>query len=174
VFIHAVKQPFKRLSAHPVFPEIVKFTVVGGAAYSSDVIVFNVLKTGTGLGPLTAKALSLTLTTFVAFFGNRYWTYRERNAGQGAGEVSAQGLVFVLVTILGMLIQIAFLGVSHYMLGLTSLLADNLSGNVVGMAAATVFRFWGYRTLVFRHDGTAGASGNSRSPAPSATYPERS
>ena len=41
------------------------------------------------------------------------------------------------------------LGFSHYVLGLTSKLADNISANGVGLVLATLFRFWGYKTLVF-------------------------
>ncbi|WTW95095.1 GtrA family protein [Streptomycetaceae bacterium NBC_01309] len=144
-------QPFERLTAHPMFPELAKFAVVGGTAYASDLVLFNILRAGSDLGPLTAKALSLTLAIVVGFVGNRYWTYRERVGGESAGEVSAQGLAFVVITVVGMAVQMAFLGLSHYVLGMTSLLADNISGNVVGMGVATVFRFWGYRTWVFRH-----------------------
>ena len=39
--------------------------------------------------------------------------------------------------------------VSRDLLGLTSPLADNVSANVVGMAIATAFRFWTFRTYVF-------------------------
>lgn len=144
-------QAFTRLTKHPMFPEMAKFAVVGGTAFSSDVILFNILRTGTDLGPLTAKALSLSLSIVVGFIGNRYWTYRERAGGGSASNISVQGLAFVVVTVLGMAIQMAFLGFSHYVLGLTSLLADNISGNIIGMGVATVFRFWGYRTWVFRH-----------------------
>jgi len=41
------------------------------------------------------------------------------------------------------------LAVSHYLLGLQSPLADNISANVVGLAAGTTFRFWAYRRYVF-------------------------
>ncbi|WP_246159946.1 hypothetical protein [Microbacterium rhizomatis] len=38
---------------------------------------------------------------------------------------------------------------SHYLLGFTSQLADNISGNVVGLVLGTAFRFAAYRWLVF-------------------------
>ncbi|WP_436775629.1 GtrA family protein [Yinghuangia sp. YIM S09857] len=142
----------RRLTAHPMFPELAKFAVVGGSAYLTDLIFFNLLRTQTGYGPLTAKALSLVASIVVGFVGNRYWTYRERAGDGGAREVTRQGLAFVAVTQVGNLIQMAFLAFSHYVLGLTSLLADNVFGNVIGMGVATVFRFWGYRTWVFRAD----------------------
>lgn len=41
------------------------------------------------------------------------------------------------------------LAFSHYVLGLVSPLADNLSGNVIGLGLGTLFRFWSYRKFVF-------------------------
>lgn len=143
-------QRLQRLTAHPMFPELAKFAVIGGFAYLTDLILFNLLRTQTGYGPLTAKALSLVASIVVGFAGNRYWTYRERAGDGGALQVTKQGLAFVGVTQVGNLIQMTFLAFSHYVLGMTSLLADNVFGNVVGMGVATVFRFWGYRTWVFR------------------------
>jgi hypothetical protein len=49
-----------------------------------------------------------------------------------------------------MLIAVACLAVSHYLLGLTSPLADNISANAVGLVLGMLFRFWSYRTFVFR------------------------
>jgi putative flippase GtrA len=131
-----------------MLPEITKFGVVGGIGYASDVLLFNVLRAGAGTGALSAKAVSLTVATTVAFVGNRYWTYRERTTSEDRTRV--QYAAFLGCSVLGMLIQLCCLWFSHYVLGLTSLLADNIAGNVVGMAAATVFRFWSYRTWVFR------------------------
>jgi hypothetical protein len=39
--------------------------------------------------------------------------------------------------------------VSHYALGFTSPLGDNIAANVVGLGLATAFRFWSYRRWVF-------------------------
>ncbi|HSA53028.1 MAG TPA: GtrA family protein [Yinghuangia sp.] len=141
----------RRIKSHRLYPEVSKFAVVGGLGYSSDVIVFNILRSTTSLEPLLAKALSLTVSTLVAFVGNRQWTYRERAVDVRPAKIPMQGLIFIAVNVMGMLIQMGFLWFSHYVLGFTSLLADNISGNILGMAVATAFRFWGYRTWVFRH-----------------------
>jgi putative flippase GtrA len=37
---------------------------------------------------------------------------------------------------------------SHYVIGLTSLTADNVA-NIVGIGLGTLFRFWAYRRFVF-------------------------
>ncbi|MFD0069414.1 GtrA family protein, partial [Streptomyces sp. NPDC127574] len=42
-------------------------------------------------------------------------------------------------------------------LGFTSRRADTVSGAGIGMAIATVLRFWGTRTLVFRGEGRVGS-----------------
>jgi len=52
--------------------------------------------------------------------------------------------------VIGMVIALACLAISHYALGLTSMLADNISANGVGLVLGTSFRFWSYRTFVFR------------------------
>ena len=46
-------------------------------------------------------------------------------------------------------IALLCLGVSHYVLGFTSPLADNIAANVVGLVLGTAFRFYAYRTWVF-------------------------
>jgi ABC-type phosphate transport system auxiliary subunit len=55
----------------------------------------------------------------------------------------------------GLAIGLACLAISHYGLGhfwpaLQSQLADNISGQLVGTALGTLFRFWSYRRFVFR------------------------
>jgi putative flippase GtrA len=56
---------------------------------------------------------------------------------------------FVVVNLIGMVIVVAPLGVSWYLLGLHDPLSYNISTNVVGIGLAMVFRFWAYRTWVF-------------------------
>jgi hypothetical protein len=51
--------------------------------------------------------------------------------------------------IIGLLISVLTLELSHNMLGLTSRLADNISGNVIGVGLGTAFRYWSYRRFVF-------------------------
>jgi putative flippase GtrA len=128
-----------------------KFLVVGGAGYVVDVAVFNLLRFGGGEGvlydkPLTAKACSVVVATLVTYAGNRAWTFRHRLR---TGFAREYGLFFVLNGI-GMAIALAVLAVSHYVLGFTSPLADNIAANVIGLGLGTLFRFWAYRRWVFR------------------------
>ncbi|MFE5329230.1 GtrA family protein [Embleya sp. NPDC056575] len=131
-------------------PEISRFAVVGGAGYSVDVVLFNVLRALLDVSALPAKLVSLSVATMVAYLGNRRWTYRERTVSGAAHDAGRQLLLFVGWSLGGLVIQVGCLWVSRHVLGFDSLLADNLSGNVIGMALATGFRFWGYRTWVFR------------------------
>lgn len=79
--------------------------------------------------------------------GNTLGTYRRT-----AVEVSRlrQYGVFFAVNVAGVVVQLLCIAVSHYGFGLTSQRADTVSGAGVGMMLATVLRFWGTRTLVFR------------------------
>ena len=59
-----------------------------------------------------------------------------------------------MFNVVGLLISILCLDLSHHVLGLTGRLADNISGNVVGVGLGTAFRFWAYRHFVFVGDGS--------------------
>ena len=130
--------------------EIAKFGIVGLTAFVVDIGLFNLLRFAGGEGPfydkpLTAKAISVAVATTVAYFGNRYWTFRHR----GRTHFTREYVLFFVLNGVAMLIALACLWFSHYALGLTSALADNISANVVGLALGTMFRFWSYRRFVF-------------------------
>lgn len=130
--------------------ELVRFGLIGGVGYVVDVAVFNALRYAGGAGPLhdkplTAKAVSVVAATVVTYLGNRHWTWAHRARGRAARQYA----VYFVLNGVGMLIALACLAVSHYGLGLTSPLADNVSANVVGLVLGTAFRFWSYRRFVF-------------------------
>lgn len=134
--------------------EVAKFGVVGLTAFSIDALIYNVLVfgiPGTGSGgamadmPLRSKIVATCIATVFSWLGNRYWTFRHRRRGRKTQEL----VLFYLFNALGLLIALACLGFSRYVLDLHSQLADNLSGNGVGLVLGTLFRFWAYRTFVF-------------------------
>lgn len=134
--------------------ELVKFGLVGAVAFVVDVGTFNLLRyegtSWTGLlahKPVSAKILSVALATTVAYLGNRHWTWRHRSRRSTSREVTT----FVVLNGIAMLVAVACLAISHYLLGYTSALADNIAANGVGLVLGTAFRFWSYRTYVFVH-----------------------
>jgi putative flippase GtrA len=131
--------------------QLIRFGLVGAVGLVIDVTVFNLLRVSVfepsvvTEGPVYAKVVSTALAIMANWIGNRYWTFgRERRP-----KMVREGIDFVLVSLGGMVIGLGCLWFSHYVLGFTSLLADNISTNVVGLALGTAFRFWLYRTWVF-------------------------
>jgi putative flippase GtrA len=146
---------YNRLLRHAL-----KFGVVGLVGYVVDVGVFNALSLGVfGHGhffqsPIGAKLVSVTISTIVSWLGNRYWTFRENRRRNLVLEL----VEFAAIAAVGLGISLGILYVSHYIFGFTSLLADNISGNVIGLFFATAFRFLMYRFWVYgpnRADGAA-------------------
>ena len=130
--------------------EISKFGVVGIFAYIIDISIFNFLRFADGQGilhdkPLTAKVISVVFATTFAYFGNRHWTFNQRTRNSFKREYT----LFIGINAIGMVIALSCLGVSHYVLGFQSALADNLSANGVGLVLGTMFRFWAYHNWVF-------------------------
>ncbi|MEU1533317.1 GtrA family protein [Streptomyces fagopyri] len=136
----------------PLTRELLGFTAVGLLAHAADLGLFLRLRGVPGLGPLTAKALSFPAGCAVACTGNALGTYRHTTAG-GPRRYG----IFLAVNLAAALVQLACLAVSHYALGLASRRADTVSGAGIGMAFATVPRFRGTRTLVFRGEGRFGS-----------------
>lgn len=126
------------------------FATVGAFALVVDIGGYNALvhlgrHAWMGEQPLLAKTIAVAASTTVAYFGNRFWTYRDRPRGRLAREYA----LFVVLSAIGLSIALACLGFSRYVLGLSSALADNLAANVIGLALGSLFRFLSYRRYVF-------------------------
>ncbi len=129
--------------------ELSKFGTVGAVAFAIDLVIFNVLLHN-GMESLLAKTISTVLATTVAFTGNRFRTWRHREHA----NMAKQYTMFFLLNGVGLAIGLACLAISHYGLGsiwpeFQTPLADNISGQLVGTAVGTLFRFWSYRRFVF-------------------------
>ncbi|MDG4833304.1 GtrA family protein [Solwaraspora sp. WMMD1047] len=131
--------------------ELGKFGTVGGIAFVVDIALFNVFIKALGMESLTAKAIATAIAATIAFLGNRFWTWRHRERSGLAREY----LLYFFFNAVGLGIGLACLAISHYGLGsiwpgvFKTLLADNISANLVGTAMGTTFRFWSYRRFVF-------------------------
>lgn len=125
--------------------EVAKFGVVGLVAFIVTEAGTNLLHFQAGIGPLSSNAIATVVAACVSFGGNRYWTFRHRDRG-GIGR---EYVIFFVLNAIGLLIQLACLSFTYYVLGLT----DKLSYNValfIGIVLGTLFRFWSYRVWVWR------------------------
>ncbi|HEY4226633.1 MAG TPA: GtrA family protein [Pseudolysinimonas sp.] len=131
--------------------QFARFGLVGGVGLVVDFGVFNLLRATVfdpdhiHEGPVFAKIISTVLAIIINWIGNRFWTFREHRGPQ----LLREGVEFGIVSVGGLLIGLLCLFVSHYVLGYTSVLADNVSSNVIGLALGTAFRFSLYRLWVF-------------------------
>ena len=130
-----------------------KFLVVGGLATAVTIGVFNLLA-HVGSPPLlndrpiVAYAVAMVVGLAVNYVGNRYWAFEVASPK----SIWRQVVSFLLVNGVAFAIPAICLGISRYLLGLDSALADNVSANVVGLALATATRWWLYRRVVFNND----------------------
>jgi len=128
-----------------------KFGVVGLLGVAVDVGIFNLLRVdalhtswwiNTAIG---AKVVSTSAAIIFNWLGNRYWTFRaERHK-----HIVREFLEFVGASLIGMGVALGCLWVSHHVLGLNNLVADNISGNVIGLGLGTIVRFVLYRFWVW-------------------------
>jgi putative flippase GtrA len=131
--------------------QLARFGAVGAVGLVVDVAIFNALRLTIlapeeiASGPFWAKVISTSVAIVVNWIGNRYWTFGAQRQSKAARE----GLEFAVVSVGGLLIGLLCLWVSREVLGYTSLLADNIASNVVGLALGTAFRFTLYRLWVF-------------------------
>ena len=128
-----------------------KFGIVGLVGVGVDVGIFNVLRLGDGddalwvNGAIGAKVVSTSVAIITNWLGNRYWTFRrERHK-----HIVREFLEFVVASLVGMSVTLICLWFSHYVLGLTTLLEDNISANIVGLVLGTLARFALYRFWVW-------------------------
>lgn len=129
----------------------IKFGVVGLVGVGVDVGIFNLLRLAEGDGSvwittaIGAKVVSTSIAIVTNWLGNRYWTFRsERHK-----HIVREFIEFVVASLVGMGVTLLCLWFTHYVLGLTSLLQDNISANVIGLGLGTLARFVLYRFWVW-------------------------
>lgn len=126
------------------------FLVIGGIGFLVDAATYNALAFWGGQGPLydaplVAKVIAIALASVVTYFGSHYWTYRDRRTRLTVRSF----LIFALLNVIAILLQLACLGFSRYVLDLAGPVPDNISGTLIGQALATVFRYVAYGRWVF-------------------------
>jgi putative flippase GtrA len=122
--------------------ELTKFGLIGTLGLIVDLGGASLLHGG--LGPLTAKVISVSAATAMSYTGHRLWTFRHR-AEQG---VIRGGVIFFGLNLVGLLVSLLVIGFVTNVLGLGSLIAYNVA-QVVGVMLGMLFRYWSYRRWVF-------------------------
>lgn len=131
--------------------ELGKFGVVGGLSFLIDAGGYNLFRYVLEFGPLTSKTFSVSIAATAAFAGNRYWTWRHRQA-TGLGR---EYFLYFVFNAVGLLISLLCLGFNNYVLGTAwpqtfqTPLAENIAANGIGLVLGTMFRFYSYRRWVF-------------------------
>ncbi len=124
--------------------EAAKFGVVGTVAFLVATVGTNLLHFRAGMGPLTSNVIATIAGTFVAFFGNRYWTFRHREGSTMAREYA----MFFVLNGIGLGIQLVCISFTYYLLDMHDKLAYNVA-LIFGIGLGTLFRFWSYRHWVW-------------------------
>lgn len=134
--------------------ELIRFAIVGATTFVIDSSVFYTLKlTVLEPKPVTAKVIAGIVAVIASYILNREWSFRDR----GGRERHHEALLFFSVSGIGVLISMAPLVVSSYVLQLrvpdVSLtvenIADFISAYIIGNMLQMGFRFWAFRRWVF-------------------------
>lgn len=125
--------------------EIAKFGAVGGAGLLVNLAVFNLVRHTTELPVVRASVLATVIAIAFNYVGFRYFTYRDRDKSGRTKELT----LFLLFSLVGLVIENGVLYTATYGFGWDSPLQSNIF-KFLGIGVATLFRFWSYRTWVFR------------------------
>ena len=125
--------------------ELSKFGAVGAIALVVNMGVFNAYLVAAPSKQIFAKVVSTIVATFVAYLGNRYWTYKDRDKIDRHREM----LFFFLINGVAAVIEVMFVFISKYGLGQDGTLAVNIASYVFGLPLGMLFRLYCYRTFVF-------------------------
>ncbi|MEU5280854.1 GtrA family protein [Streptomyces asoensis] len=128
-----------------VVHELAKFGAVGGAGLLVNLGVFNLVRHLTDLPVVRASVIATVVSIVFNYVGFRYFTYRDRDKSGRTKELT----LFLLFSAVGLVIENGLLFAATYGFGWDSPLQNNVF-KFVGIGVATLFRFWSYRTWVFR------------------------
>lgn len=131
--------------------EAIKYLFVGAAGFVIDTSLFNYFSIFVDFGagaasPVVNKTISAMVAITFTYLANSRWTFRRR---KGRPEGIKRILLYGAVNAAGLGLTLLPLAISRYLLGFDSLLADNISANIVGTGLALVFRFVANRIWVF-------------------------
>ncbi|MFJ4621349.1 GtrA family protein [Streptomyces sp. NPDC088812] len=125
--------------------ELVRFGAVGGAGLLVNLAVFNFVRHVTDLPVVRASVIATVVAIVFNYVGFRYFAYRERDKSGRTRELT----LFLLFSAAGLVIENGLLFLATYGFGWDGRLQSNVF-KFLGIGVATLFRFWSYRTWVFR------------------------
>ena len=125
--------------------EISAFGVVGLVNLFIDIGLFNLLHFRVGLGPTTSNIVSAGVATTISYFANRHWSFSHR-ARTG---LRREYTLFIVINLIALGISSVVIAFTYYVISATDPFALNVA-KIVGIGIGTVFRFYAYRTWVFR------------------------
>lgn len=125
--------------------EVAKFGAVGGAGVLVNLVVFNLVRHTTDLQVVRASVIATVVAIVFNYVGFRYFTYRDRDKSRRTREMT----LFLLFSAIGLVIENGVLYAATYGFGWDTPLQNNVF-KFVGIGIATLFRFWSYRSWVFR------------------------
>jgi putative flippase GtrA len=134
--------------------EVAKFGVVGLIGFVVQLSVQNALHSGLGVGAITAVVVGYVIATAVTFVGNRHWAFKHRK-GKG---LKHETITFVLLNVVGIVIQVGIVDIAYYELGYKDGLSYNIA-TIIGIGLATMFRLYAYRKFVFSNQGNGHGDG---------------
>ncbi|MFE9257082.1 GtrA family protein [Streptomyces sp. NPDC006879] len=132
--------------------EVAKFGAVGGLGLLVNLLVFNLLRHFTDLQVVRASFTATVVAILCNYVGFRYFAYRDRDKNGRTRELT----LFLLFSAVGAVIENGVLYTATYGFGWDGPLQNNFF-KFFGIGVATLFRFWSYRTWVFRTVAPAGA-----------------
>ncbi|MCQ0023003.1 GtrA family protein [Streptomyces somaliensis DSM 40738] len=136
--------------------EVAKFGLVGGIGVLVNMAAFNLLRQTTDLPVVRASLLASVIAIVCNYVGYRHYTYRDRDKTRRTREAT----LFFVFSAAGVVIENGILYAATYGFGWDSPLQNNFF-KFFGIGVGTLFRFWSYRTWVFRAlpDAREGADG---------------
>ncbi|MEU6664086.1 GtrA family protein [Streptomyces sp. NPDC046821] len=125
--------------------EVAKFGAVGAIGTLVNFAVSNLLWHTTSLEAVRANVIATVVAIAFNYVGFRYFTYRDRDKSGRTKELA----LFLAFSAVGLVIENGALFVTINGFGWDSSLQRNVV-KFLGMGIATLFRFWSYRTWVFK------------------------
>jgi putative flippase GtrA len=126
-----------------VAAEAAKFGIVGISGVVIQLIAFSILLDF--MQTVRANVVATLIAIATNYVGYRYWVYRDADKKTRSREIT----LFLIFSGVGLVVQNVVLYALVYGFGFHTKL-ENMICSIVGIGVATIFRFWAYRTFVFK------------------------